>query len=192
MADRTKNESITEVLIATLKKHIEDTCPSVRQVLESFPEPNLRLNKPSVTIYLPRLDYAPSANPYKALQGDTTNHQADVDWVVGDYEGELKLDLWAGNKEELDDVFDELFNSLNPTICPTGFTLILEEYFNQCATFVYVGHDRVNNEGASKQDNWRISLDVLTACNAIRSRKEYIIENTEVDVTVGTDVSIEN
>jgi len=192
LSDRTKNESITEVLPQTLADFIEENCKSIKQTIIGFPEPNLRLKKPSVSVYIPRLDYAPSARPYKALQGNVASNQAQVDWVVGDYEASIKLDLWAGNKEELDDVFDEIFNCLNPTICPTGFSLVLEDYFNQCANFVYVGHDRVNNESDSKQDTWRITLDVLVACNAIRSRKEYIIGSTEVDVTVGTDVSIEN
>lgn len=192
MADRTKNESITEVLPQILADYLKKECKSLKQTIIGFPEPNLRLRTPCVSVYIPRLDYAPSATPYKALQGETQNNQAQVNWVVGDYEATIKLDLWAANKEELDDVFDQVFNCLNPTICPTGFSLVMEDYFDQCANLVYIGHDRVNNEQDSKQDNWRITLDVLAACNAIRSRKEYIIGSTEVDVTVCTDSSIEN
>jgi len=191
LADKSKHESITEILMRTLADYIEDSCDGIRQSIIGFPEPNLRLKKPSVSIYSPSMNFAAYARPYVCEQGETSDSKAQINYVVGNFETTLKIDLWAGNKEELDDLFEEIFQALQPEIIPTGLTLELEKYFNQKALFTYSTHQRANSEDNSRKDTWRITFDILTTCNAIRSKKEFIIENTQIDVSLNNDDTIQ-
>jgi len=193
--DRTKHESITEVVTTALADWIEDNSKSIRQTLIDFPEPNFRLEMPSISVIAPRMEFEPRNNPY--LQNpvnpdEIKDSQAQVNWIIGDYEMSLQLDLWCGNKEELDDVFSELFEILNPGIKP-GVNIKMPQYFNAICSFLYVSHDRNNEERESTQDEWRITLNVLATCKAIRSRKQFIIEETiiEPESEISTDVLID-
>lgn len=182
MVDTTKNESITEVVPRTLglylKKH-----STLKQIILDFPEPNLKIKKPSVSISAPSPNFTPKMNPYPAVaptEDDIKNSKAPVDWVVGEYEFNLQLDLWAKNKEQLDDQYDELFNLLNPNINPMGLELPMKLYFGCICSYLYVGHTRQNSSESSVRDEWRMSLEVLASCTAIRNRKEFIIEDPQI------------
>ena len=191
MAKRKKSESVTDDVKLSLRKYFEANVRPLRQVLDGFPSSNQRLRTPSVTIYSSRTEFMPMISPMVLKKGVVKDSKAQALWYVGDYDIDLKLDLWCGNKEELDDVYLEVFNALNPKISTMGLELSLPNYYNIRASYLYMGHtEESNNEQDSRMDNWRYTLDVLTTCNAIRTRQEYIIENIEVKDEISETVLI--
>lgn len=193
MSDRTDNESITEIVPLTLTEFIEDNINDIKETDIDFPAPHRRLNLPAVTVSAPDPDFAPTGVPYPIKDvedSDITNSQAQVEWIVGEYNFELQLDLWAGSKEELDDKFDELFNVLNPKITPMGVTLPMEKYYNINCDYLYTGHTRTSGEGESQRDEWRMTMTILATCKAVRSKKEFIIEETEIVSEINKDILV--
>jgi len=194
LADNTKHESITEVVTSTLTDWIDEHSDNIRQTIIGFPEANLRLKMPSVSVFAPRPEFKPSSNPYlinTVQDEDISNSKANVLWVVGDYDFNLQLDLWCGSKEELDDLFAELFEVLNPNVKP-GVSLPMEDYFGGICEYIYTGHTRDNGEQASQRDEWRMTFTILATCKAIRSRKEFIIESTEIIIEANKEIILED
>jgi hypothetical protein len=189
VADTTQNESITEAVPTVLGKYLVDEVNSLREYYPEFPAPNMTLEMPSVSIFAPSPEFRP-LTPYLKKPVDPAeivNHKAPVQWVVGIYDFNLQLDLWARSKEERDDMFDQLFNALNPDIQPMGLRLQMEEYFGQLCEYVYNGHEVSDSEERSQRDEWRLTLNVLATCKAIRTRKEFI--STDVDTAADIEES---
>ena len=194
MADTTKHESITEAVTKTLANHLDASVERLRQTIIGFPSHSKRLRMPSVSISAPAPQFTPKMNPHKRTAIDTDaieDHKTDVEWIIGDYDFKLQLDLWCGSKEELDDLFDDLFNALNPEIDPMGVRLNMEEYHGLICDYIYVTHTRANSSQSSTKDEWRITLSVMATCNALRVRSEYVIDKTEVYVEAATNIVVE-
>jgi len=157
---------------------------AVKEFHDEFPTANRRLQLPAVSIFAD-LDFTPQANPIpvkKPDPGEPVNSKFITQWRVGDYDGIVQLDLWAGDKEERDDLTDALFNALNPNIKPMGLTLQMNEYFNVLCDYLYVGHKFEDTEISSQTGEWRTKFEILVTCKAVREREEFIIESTELDL----------
>lgn len=183
MADETPdNESLTEILPRAIGEWLKSQVPMLKEYFEEWPEPNLQMDMPSAAITLGTPEFRPLAPYYiKPEAGEITDHAATIKWVTGIYDFKIKIDLWAKNKEERDDLFDAVFNALNPNISPMGLVLPLADYFNQLCELVYVGHTLGDTEEQAQRSEWRMTLDVLGTCKSIRTRKEFVIETTEIN-----------
>lgn len=182
MADSTsKNESISEVVPYQLGKYLKDTVQGIKEFYDEFPNASVKLKMPSVSVIASKTDFSPAMVPYYNEPIDPlaiVANKANVLWVVGQYDMSIQLDIWAGSKEERDDMFDATFNALNPKISPMGLTLILDEYFGSLCDYLYVRHNFSDSSESAEKDEWRATLSVLATCKAIRDRKEFIITDT--------------
>ena len=194
MADRTDNESITEVVAETLGKYLVDQISDLEDYYPEFPQVNRDLRMPSVSIITATSDFRP-LSPYKlpVNPANISNNQSLVTWVVGIWDLSVQVDLWTRNKEERDDLFDALFNALNPDITPMGLRLTMEEYFGQIIEFSMNGQEFGDGEQASQTDEWRSTITLLATCKAIRTRTEFMITDTptasEIENEVGSEIS---
>lgn len=181
MADTTTNESPTEIVPTVLGEYLLKEVSSLREFFPEFPSPNATLRKPCITIFAATNPFEPIVPyPKSPVQpGDIVNSKAPVLWVVGRYDVGLQLDLWTRNKEERDDMFDQLFNALNPNISPMGLVLPMEDYYGQLCEYVYNGHEINDSEERAQRDEWRMTLNILANFRAIRAKKEYVIEQTQ-------------
>lgn len=176
----TTNESITEIVPKVLAAYLKLNVPALQQVFDEFPASTQKINMPSVSVFASSDAKFRPLMPYVTSQGATgVDNKANVRWAVGIYDFNLQLDLWARNKEERDDVFDSLFNALNPNISPMGLVLPMMEYFNQLCDYLYVGHTFQDSEVRAQRDEWRVTFNLLVTCKAIRERSEFIIETTQ-------------
>lgn len=195
MADATGgNESITEIVPKALGKYLKDAVGMIREYYQEFPSTNRRIQTPSVSLISSVSEFRPGT-PYleqKPEAGTPVNSKANVNWVVGLWDFTLQVDLWAGSKEERDDLFDAVFNALNPEINPMGLNLTLTEYFDQICDYSYVGHDLADSEEEAQRDEWRITLNILATCKAIRTRKEFIIEDTDTAAEIEAQGQIDS
>lgn len=192
MSDSTgRNEAITEIVPKKLGQYLLDEVSGLKEYYDEFPAPNMTLKMPSVSIHAVAPEFRPQAVPYRQkdpIVPNTTPGQDQTpqhtNWVVGFYDTKLQLDIWAGNKEERDDLYDAVFNALNPKISPMGLTLKMDEYFDQLCDYLYVSHVYSDSEERSQRDEWRATLTILATCNVIRTRKEFVIETTDLDIAV--------
>lgn len=184
MSDTTTHESITEVLPQMLAEYLLDSVPALKDALDEWPQANEDLDMPCVTVLSQNPAFRPLMPYYiKPTDAEIAANKAKVKYVVGIYDIPLQLDLWARNKEERDDLFDALFNVLNPRISPMGLVLDLgEEYHDQLCDIIYTGHNHGDTQERSERDEWRTTLTLNATCKAIRVREEFVIETTEVTV----------
>lgn len=197
MADSTtSNESISEIVPKVLGDYLLKNVSGLKEFYDEWPNASVKLKMPSVSVLVTRMDFKATSNPYKTKVvelADIVANKAKVKWVVGDYEMPIQLDIWAGSKEERDDLFDAVFNALNPRISPMGLVLKMDEYFGCLCDYLYVGHEFADNEERSQKDEWRVTLSILATCKAIRDRKEFIITDTptaaEIEQEQGYEVS---
>lgn len=182
MADTTaNNESISEIVPKKLGQYLLTQVASLKEYYPEFPSPNMTLKNPSVSVFATTSDFRAGA-PYKKSPvepADITDSKATVEYVVGIYDFSIQLDLWTRNKEERDDLFDQLFNALNPNIEPMGLTLVMEEYFDQLCEYTYVGHEYGDSEERAQRDEWRVTLNLLATCKAIRTKEDFIMEDLQ-------------
>lgn len=194
MADKTDNESITEVVAESLGKYLLDEVTDLETYYPEFPQANRDLRMPSVSIITATSDFRP-LSPYRTgKEADTiSNNQTNVTWVVGIWDFSIQVDLWARNKEERDDLFDALFNALNPDITPMGLRIQMEQYYSQIIEFSMNGQEFGDSEQASQTDEWRSTINLLATCKAIRTRTEFIITDTptasEIENEPGSEIS---
>lgn len=194
-----RNESISEILPKALAEYIKANVPGIKETYDEFPEASRKVTYPSVSVFTTAPEFRP-AMPYTIEVPPANidlNNKALVKWVVGFWDVRIQLDLWAQNKEQRDDIFDALFNALNPRINPMGLVLTLNEYFNQLCSYDFVGYTLQDAEERAQRDEWRVTLNVLATCKAIRERKEYMITDPmiapeieavgQIDTTVVVD-----
>lgn len=187
MADSTsRNESITEALPKALGKYLLDNVEGLKEYYDEFPEANQVIKLPSVSVFCTNNEFRPM-QPYivkKPQDVEISAHKFLYRYVTGIFDIGIQVDLWAGSKEERDDVFDSIFNALNPRISPMGLVLKLEEYFNQLCDIVYVEHTYADSEERSQKDEWRVTLRLLATVKSIRERRENVIEEVEINTDV--------
>ena len=188
MSDNSEdNESIGEALPYHLGEYLLANVPGLREYLEEWPEPNMQLDMPCVAITLGNPEFRPLAPYYIKPTADEVaaldaGETLAVKWVTGIWDFKVSLDIWAQNKEQRDDMFDSIYNALNPRIDPMGLDLVLPNYFNQLCELVFVGHTLADSQEQAQRDEWRVTLNVLATCKAIRTRQEFIIQTTETQV----------
>ena len=182
MADITDNESITDIVPKRLGQYLTENISSLKDYYAEFPASHRDMRMPSVSVITSSAEFrAQQASPCGGHDLDPATikgTEAVVNWAVGIYDFQIQLDIWARNKEERDDLFDAVFNTLNPNIQPMGVVLKMDEYFGQLCDYIYVGHTLADSEERSQRDEWRISLQILATCKAVRSRKEFVIIDT--------------
>lgn len=193
MSDESTHESITEALPYHLGEYLLAQVPDLKDFLDEWPQSNEDIDMPCVSVTTGPQVFRP-LSPYriKPSLADIADSKAPVKWVVGIYDIPVQVDVWGRNKEERDDIFDAVFNALNPTISPMGLVLSLPDYHNQLCDLVATGHEHMDTAERSDRDEWRTMLKLNATCKAIRVREEFVIESTEITVqTLNTVEPIE-
>lgn len=196
MADKTDNESITEVVPKALGAYLLGAIRDLKEAYTEFPSANQRLEMPSVSIHVASPEFA-NLQPYPSGKRGTVpalpaDQKTKIDYVVGMYNFTVQVDLWARSKEERRDLYDLLFNALNPDIVTNGLVLTLEDYFNQLCSYLYVRHNMADSEERSQRDEWRVTLELLANCKAIRQKEEFICTQSGEVITEVLDIAEED
>jgi hypothetical protein len=180
LPDLVSTESVTEEVIKRLQLHIKDQMPQLKDIMKDYPQPNERLQYPSLSIFTKGPKFK-AFSPYVFEQSPLVAHKSTVKWVVGQYDFNLQLDLWCRNKEERNDVFDLLFNALNPIINPMGLSLKLKDYYDLWCRYDFVGYEFADSERSAQIAEFRTRVDLLASCKTIRVNKLYVMETIELE-----------
>lgn len=179
-------DSCLKAVIEALGIHLKENMPRLKQVIYEFPAPGVKLLYPTLSIIHEGNPLFTNLQPYELEKGAIANHKAPVQYVVGQYELRLQLDLWCGNKEERYRMYDEFFQAFNKDINPMGLSLKLSKYHNLWTRFDQVGQDFPDNQEASQTSEWRARVSILAHCKAVLGKVESIITEpieNNLDVT---------
>jgi len=184
LADTTSTESVIDEVVKRLALHLKASVPSLKSVLEDFPEPNEKLVYPCVSITTQAPEFR-AVSPYVVRPvSPVKNNSADIMWVIGIYDFKLQLDIWARNKEERLDVFDLVFNAINPVIEVMGLSLRLKDYYDIWCRYDLDKHSIVDDEGTSQRAEFRMKLDLLANCRAIRVNRAKVMSEIQLNQTL--------
>ena len=190
MPDSTsKNESVTEIVPKVLGQYLLKNVDGLKDFYDQFPAPNRRISLPSVSVLFQTPDWTPQAVPnpvQKADPADIKSSRFTYQYITGQYDGSIQLDLWAKNKEERDDLTLAVHNALNPNIESMGLVLPMEEYFDVLCSYLYVHHDFEDTEITSQTGEWRTKFDILISCKSVRESKQFVIEDSILDLDTST------
>lgn len=191
MADLTSIEHIGESVVKQLGIYLKDEIRYLKKVLDEFPSDNRRLEYPSISIITTDTRFRSMAPYISETTAPDVNHKILVKYVVGFYDIDLQLDLWARNKEERNDIFNLLFNALNPNINPMGVSLQLTDYYDQYCQYDFIGSSIEDNEQQAQRREWRIKIDILTNAKALLVKEKYAMTDlTQPEHEISDDVVV--
>ncbi len=112
------------------------------------------------------------------------DNTAEIKHVVGWYDLKLQIDIWCRTKPERYKIYELFFEAINPVIKPMGLSLQLSSYHNLYARYDMVGYSFGDNEQGSQRSEWRVKIEVLANCKAVRVDTEFMItEPIELKLT---------
>ena len=182
-----KVESATEEVINALATHLESGIKGLH-TMSGFPEANARLKYPMIAISNKFMNLT-NVCPYEHKIGDIEDHQALVEYVVGEYDFEIQLDIFERTKEERDDLYQKFFDAFNSNFPAPGLKLVLDKYYSVVCSFQITRYEPNMNENRSKTKEWRSLVDISGNCKAIRC-KEMPIITQEPQVELEADPTI--
>lgn len=178
-------ESVTEVVLEALGVYLKANVKGTKQIITGFPEANINLKYPSISIHTKAPTFS-NRMPYAYSQGQVSNAQADVKWVVGQYDWEIQVDLWERTQEERDDFFELFFRAMHKNVpVSSGVILSLDDYHGNTCEYTMVGYQDPMEEMSSQRKEWRASVDLRANCLAIVENEQYIITQGEVQLQSG-------
>ena len=129
--------------------------------MREFPRPDQGLDTPSISLITANSNLIPLQPTIaeKTIDGDTVN--ATI--IMGEYEIDIQLDLWASYKTERAKFFDKIVNVFNRSFADNGtqsLMLTMTEYYNQIAQYELRGHRIGGDEESSLKGEWRVSIDI--------------------------------
>lgn len=176
-------ESVTKEVAKRLALYLKTATPEIKNVLEYFPEPNEKLVYPCISLTVGKPAFR-ALSPYEKEKTTPSANKSDVQYVVGIYDIIVQLDIWSRNKEERDDLYETVFNALNPNIVPMGLSLQLKDYYNQWCRYDISNYEFIESEEQSQRGEFRVKFDLLTTCKAIRFGKQYVMATIETQQTL--------
>ena len=179
-------ESITDIVLESLGAYLKSNISGLKQVIHGFPEPNLNMRFPSISVLSKRPIYN-NVQPYEFSKGQVSGAKAKVKFVVGQYDWKLQVDLWERTREEVDDLYERFFLALNKDIPEsTGLVLTMDKYHGNTCEYTQTGVEPKTKSGESTRKQWRISVDLIANCMAIVEKDQYIITQQQITQVVGT------
>lgn len=104
-----KIDIISEAVVDSLGDHLRKKVRSLQKVLNEFPSGNVKLRYPSISIITSgTADHTPLQPYIKKKDLPNSKNKMKVLYVVGKFEWNLQIDLWAGTKPERNQVFEEI------------------------------------------------------------------------------------
>ena len=190
-------ESVSIEVIRRLGVYLKASVTDLCQVLEDWPESNMDLKYPSLTIFSGATPKLTPCAPWQlsdvAADG---NNQAVNKYVIGQYDFSLQLDLWCSSKVSRHKLYEKMVLAfsgpfIDGTSDTTGIGLNLTDYHNIMCRYDLTGYKFDDSEAGSQRKEWRVKLDVLANCRAVVERQQYIIIETELlDTDINTEIVI--
>lgn len=162
-----------------LGSFLGNAVPTFAKVYDEFPEPNQEMELPALSIVTGRPRFE-RCDPYLVDEGAVADHQATNNYVIGQYDLSLQLDIWAKYKIQRSSLYEEVFQALNP-VNQKGLQITLSDYFSEVCSYQLVSYAFSNDqEAAITRQEWRVRLEVEASCRAVAQSTDYVITQEPV------------
>lgn len=181
-------EEVTREIMYEIGLFLKKNMPSLKQVLIGFPESNVTLNVPSMTITMQDPGYQPEVQPYEWKQKTqpkpgATDAKYQYLYVYGEYNAALQLDIWTANKEERYRLLDQFKKAMLKNWPDLSIILPMANYYDVLCRYDFENYNiQDDGELTSQTKEWRVKIDLLAHCKAVHSVEEFAIIETEVDI----------
>lgn len=177
-----KTSDLSKEVIFSLGKFLKSKMPSLVRVYAQFPESNMEIAYPSMTITMGEPRFTPENCPYVvAKEGFVRGSTSTVLYVWGYYDYNLQLDIWCRTKEERHRLIGEFEQAIFDDNHVVGITTTLENYYESLCRYDYEGYNNSeDSEISSQTKEWRVKIDMLAHCDAIAAKKEHLINNVAI------------
>ncbi len=183
-------------LVAQFAAYLRVKMPSIHRVNEEWPDANVQLDMPAISIITKKTTYSPympvEYNQVTTPVTDPNMPKLTIDMLVGDWDQVLQLDLWAKNKEERSQIFEEFFRAMTPTTpdIPNGISLQLPNYYNVWCRFDIDSYEYLDDEASAQRSERRAMISILSNCPVVRTQvlpviKTIVVQPQIVDNIVG-------
>lgn len=162
--------------VDALASHVSSNIGELEDVYTEWPNMNEELALPSISILSQPSSFA-KCTPYLEEKGSVSNHQATDQYVIGQYDISLQVDIWAKYKPERASIYQKFFDLFHADL-EGGMNLKLTDYFDQWCSFTQVGYRFPDGPESATRQEWRAIIDIEATCKAIVERDDYIITET--------------
>lgn len=187
-------ESATKEIVKCLADYIKQLMPELEDVLCDWPEPNVVLKYPAMTVFTGAPTHRPFA-PYIISNTAKGSDKFVSKYVVGDYEWKIQLDMWCSHKPQRHALYERFYQAFNNQFVTeehetAGISLPLVGYHNTIARYDLVSYNFDDSEAGSQRKEWRTKFGILAHCKAILEREHYKIVETELQDDIRADIVI--
>lgn len=197
MSTSLNSDLVTKAIIKELGDHLQTNMRELKEVLLDWPDANRELKYPSLSIFTATPSSVPFI-PYQLSTTDPKNNKVKTLNVVGQYEWNIQLDFWTGNKEERHVLFQSFVKAFNSQYIKgerenAGLVLALKDYHGIFATYDQTNYSFDDSEAGSQRREWRVQVNILAETKQVLEREQFAIINTEIvgdlNASIEADIS---
>lgn len=150
-----------------LVKYLKDNVNELEEVYEDWPNFNDEFCAPSVSVMLAGTPVLTNLMPHVIRrEEDPDNALNDLVYeAVGQYDGQIQLDVWCEYKPQRGKIYDLIDKALNDEYytkdLPQGLSLTIPEYHDIIARYDQVGYTYIDSEENSRKTHWRVKVDLV-------------------------------
>lgn len=174
------NKDVLTALQKTISKRLQAEMPVLKAVYEDWPSPSETLKYPCAAVTIGSPEFTPT-DPYVFKKGavDPETGKSPVARVVGSYEIRVQIDVWCASKPQRRDLYQQLFNVINPIASRPGLNLPLEDYFDAIAHLHLEGFSFPDGDEQVQRKEYRILGAVVCSALHIVETMESLMQTIE-------------
>lgn len=176
-----------EAVTDALADYFDANMRELEQVLTEFPMANVKLKMPSLTIATGNPVFS-NLDPYELEKGAAVSHASSVKYVVGMYDFDMQVDLWARTPAERSTMLERFMVVFNRDVIPMGLRLKLNKYHDVWCNYSMIGHSLDDSEASSQRAEWRATIKLVANTRAVISKSEYLMETIENNLTTPDNI----
>jgi hypothetical protein len=177
-------ESPTKAVLEALGNHLDNRMPKLKQVLLDFPEANINLLYPALSIATGNVAITPENPPYIQKQDAAIGTQAKIYYVVGKFDWQFQIDIWERSKEQRHDMFQEFITAFNSEWPFSGVSLTLKDYHDVICNYLITDYSLQDTEASSQRKEWRATVEVIANCKLVMTKDEYLMQSHELTLEI--------
>lgn len=179
-------EYAIDAAVSALEVFLRGEISDVRDVMREWPNPDYQFQYPALTILSAQHKITPCRHSIeRQTEIETDENQNQVVWRNGYLEFLLQLDLWSNNKEQRNDLAEQIYQVLNPEMGRhSGLTLKMEAYHDTFCRYE-IRSSRIDDaEESAQRSEWRYRFELQCHCDLLSSREQHIIKHIKLDESV--------
>lgn len=186
------NESIVKTFVDFLKsKFPNELEDDGLKIFDEWPSPEYKND--CITIAVTTVGEAELQNRmpcvHKRQDDPEDSNKLLVDYIVGQYNLGIQVDVWTEYKAQRDDWYEKIDDVLDSQFLESeqsrGLSLTMVEYFDAIARYDQVGYNYSDSEESVQRSEWRVRFNISASFPKIRRK----VQSKIIEATVVADIN---